>query len=56
MKLDPLQAPIIKWAIHTSADFDYLENLAFSERAVEHFHAAIKNGAVYRRTRQEGWQ
>ena len=56
VKLDPLQAPIIKRAIHTSADFDYLENLAFSERAVEHFHAAIKNGAVYRRTRQEGWQ
>lgn len=45
VKLDPLQAPIIKRAIHTSADFDYLENLAFSERAVEHFHAAIKNGA-----------
>ena len=25
VKLDPLQAPIIKRAIHTSADFDYLE-------------------------------
>lgn len=46
VELDPLQAPIIKRAIHTSADFDYLKNLTFSELAVEQFHTAIKNGAV----------
>ena len=45
VELDPLQAPIIKRAIHTSADFDYLKNLTFSELAVEQFHTAIKNGA-----------
>ena len=45
VELDPLQAPIIKRAIHTSADFDYLENLTFSEQAVLKFHDAIKNGA-----------
>ena len=33
VELDPLQAPIIKRAIHTSADFDYLKNLTFSELA-----------------------
>ena len=44
VELDPLQAPIIKRAIHTSADFDYLKNLTFSEQAVEQFHTAIKNG------------
>ena len=38
VELDPLQAPIIKRAIHTSADFDYLKNLTFSELAVEQFH------------------
>ena len=43
--LDPLQEPIIKRAIHTSADFDYLKNLYFSENAVEKFQEAIKRGA-----------
>ena len=47
VELDPLQAPIIKRAIHTSADFDYLKNLTFSELAVEQFHTAIKNGAFF---------
>ena len=41
VELDPLQAPIIKRAIHTSADFDYLKNLTYSELAVEQFHTAI---------------
>lgn len=45
VKLDALQAPIIKRAIHTSADFDYLKNLCFSNQAVETFLVAIKNGA-----------
>ena len=43
--LDPKQAPIIKRAIHTSADFDYLDNLCFSEGAVDALHEAIRNGA-----------
>ena len=45
IQLDPLQEPIIKRCIHTSADFDYVENLCFSDHAVEKLHAAIKNGA-----------
>lgn len=44
-KLDEKQAPIIKRVIHTSADFDYVENLCFSERAVDDFQNAIQNGA-----------
>lgn len=43
--LDPLQAPIIKRCIHTSADFDYVQNLVFSPHAVERAHQALKNGA-----------
>ena len=31
---DPLQAPVIKRVIHTTADFDYADNLRFSENAV----------------------
>lgn len=45
VKLDPLQAPIIKRCIHTSADFDYLDNLCFSEGVVTKLHEAIKAGA-----------
>ncbi len=36
---------IVKRCIHTSADFDYAENLCFSEQAVEKAIDAIKNGA-----------
>ncbi len=43
--LDPEKAPIIKRAIHTSADFDYAESLVFSEGAVEKAIEAIKKGA-----------
>lgn len=52
VELDPLQAPIIKRAIHTSADFDYLKNLTFSELAVEQFHTAIKMEPVLSRIRR----
>lgn len=45
VELDPLQAPIIKRAIHTSADFDYLENLYFSDNVVKKIQEAIRNGA-----------
>ena len=43
--MDPEQEPIIKRAIHTSADFDYYENLCFSENAVAIFKDAIRDGA-----------
>lgn len=42
--LDAKQEPIIKRVIHTTADFDYLNNLCFSDKAVEHFQQAIKDG------------
>lgn len=38
-------APIIKRCIHTSADFDYADNLCFSENVVEKAINALKNGA-----------
>lgn len=39
------EIPVIKRAIHTTADFDYLENLCFSELAVDNMMDAIENGA-----------
>lgn len=39
------QELIIKRCIHTSADFDYADNLSFSDQAVEIGLDAIKNGA-----------
>ena len=39
------QEPIIKRCIHTSADFDYADNLCFSEGVVEKAKEAIRNGA-----------
>ena len=38
--------PIVMRAIHTTADFDYLENLYFSENAVQTALEIIKSGAV----------
>ena len=37
--------PIVKRVIHTTADFDYVDNLCFSENVVEIIKAAIRNGA-----------
>ncbi len=42
--LDPINAPIIKRVIHTSADFDYSDNLIFSDSAVGKALATIKKG------------
>ena len=42
--LDEEKAPIIKRVIHTTADFDYVENLVFSENAVELAEEALRNG------------
>ncbi|MCQ4636369.1 precorrin-8X methylmutase [Anaerovorax odorimutans] len=46
VKLDPLEEPIIKRVIHTSADFDYLENLVFSPGAAELAMEAVVKGAT----------
>lgn len=43
--LDPEKEMIIKRCIHTSADFDYVDNLCFSEDVVKKAMDAIKNGA-----------
>lgn len=42
--LIPETEMIVKRCIHTSADFDYAENLCFSEGAVEKAREAIRNG------------
>ncbi|MCR4943707.1 MAG: precorrin-8X methylmutase [Clostridium sp.] len=43
--LDEENADVIKRAIHTSADFDYADNLYFSEGITKKLVEAIKNGA-----------
>ncbi len=45
VKLDALQEPIIKRVIHTTADFEYLESLCFSENVVLKLQEAIRSGA-----------
>lgn len=42
--LDPLQEPIIKRVIHTTADFGYLEQLYFSSKGIEQMRQAIREG------------
>lgn len=42
--LDEEKAPIIKRVIHTTADFDYVDNLVFSEKAVELGLETLKSG------------
>ena len=39
--------PIVIRAIHTTADFDYYDNMYFSENAVQKALSAIKEGAVF---------
>lgn len=39
------QEDIIKRVIHTTADFDYVKNLCFSENAADKMRNAIRNGA-----------
>lgn len=43
-KFPPEEEPIVKRAIHTTADFDYAENLVFSKDAVKRGLLALKNG------------
>ena len=44
--LDREIEPIVKRVIHTSADFDYLNNMCFSKNAVKKAKEALKNGAT----------
>ena len=41
----PGTEPIVKRCIHTSADFDYADNLAFSDHAVDRALDAVRHGA-----------
>lgn len=43
-ELDPVQKPIIKRVIHTTADFSYADTLCFSDGAVEAGLAALWEG------------
>ena len=43
--LDPVTAPVVMRAIHTSADFDYANNLRFSPDAIPAGLAALNAGA-----------
>lgn len=45
VEINPEYAPIIKRVIHTTADFEYAENLCFSEGVLTQAFTAIKNGA-----------
>ena len=42
----PGTEPIVKRCIHTSADFDYAENLVFSEKVVEKALGALRRSGV----------
>lgn len=43
---DPLEEPVIKRCIHTSADFDYADTLVFSPGAVRRALEAVRSGAL----------
>ncbi len=45
-ELDPKEAPIIKRVIHTTADFDFADNLVFSDGVVDILQEAIRRGAT----------
>lgn len=45
-KLSPVNAPVIMRCIHTSADFDYVDNLYFSENAVVRLQDALREGCT----------
>lgn len=45
IQLDEDKASIVKRVIHTTADFDYVQNLCFSDEVVSKAKKAIKNGA-----------
>ena len=55
IRLKPEQEPVIKRAIHTTADFEYAGNLVFSEHAVQKGIDALKQGAVIVTDTNMGW-
>ncbi len=44
--MNPKHEAVIKRVIHTSADFEYLNNLVFSDDAIDAGLSALKNGAM----------
>lgn len=44
--IDEKLAPIIKRVVHTTADFDYVDSLYFSDNILEVAFEALKNGAT----------
>lgn len=54
-ELDPEQAPVIKRAIHTTADFEYADSLAFSAGAVSAGLEALRLGAHIVTDTRMGW-
>lgn len=46
LELDPLVEPILKRVIHTTADFDYVENLRYSPGAVTKGMEALQRGTL----------
>lgn len=46
IQLDKEIEPIIKRVIHTSADFDYLNNMCFSKNAVKKAKEILRNGTT----------
>ena len=44
IRLDAVEAPIVKRCIHTSADFDYAQNLVFSANAVDRMRTSLRAG------------
>ena len=44
-RIAPEYSNVIKRVIHTTADFDYADNLVFSDGVMEKAKAALKNGA-----------
>ena len=46
IRLDAVEAPIVKRCIHTSADFDYAENLVFSANAVDRMRTSLRTGVT----------
>lgn len=43
-KFDPFEEPVIKRCIHTSADFDYADNLCFSDHVVPDTLSILRQG------------
>lgn len=54
-ELDPELEPVIKRAIHTTADFEYADSLTFSENAVAGGIRALREGAHIVTDTRMGW-